>query len=98
VAQAVADDGALSDAGVTIYKASWCGVCRSAAAYLRSRNVAFVEKDIEKDAAANSEMQRKAHAAGQNPRGVPVIDFHGHVLMGFDQATLDRLIAQYKAG
>jgi glutaredoxin len=94
-AQAAADDSALSNAGVTIYKASWCGVCKSAAAYLRSRNVAFVEKDIEKDAAAASEMQQKARAAGQNPRGVPVIDFHGHLLMGFDQATLDRLIAQY---
>lgn len=92
------DSAALGDAGVTIYKASWCGVCKSAAAYLRSRNVPFVEKDIEKDSAAAAEMQQKARAAGQHPRGVPVIDFHGHLLMGFDQATLDRLIAQYKAG
>ncbi len=85
------------DTGVTIYAASWCGVCRAAAAYLRSRHVPFVEKDIEKDAEANAEMLRKAHAAGKHPSGVPVIDFHGHLLLGFDQATLDRLIDQYKA-
>lgn len=93
-----ADDGALVDAGVTIYKASWCGVCRSAAAYLRSRHVPFVEKDIEKDPAANREMLQKAHAAGASPRGVPVIDFHGHLLMGFDREAIDRLIDQYQAG
>ena len=86
----------LASSDVTIYKASWCGACKAAASYLRSRNVPFVEKDVEKDAGANGEMMRKAHAAGQNPRGVPVIDFHGHLLMGFDQAALDRLIAQYK--
>ena len=35
--------------GVTVYMASWCGACKAAAAYLRSRNVRFEEKDIEKD-------------------------------------------------
>jgi glutaredoxin len=85
-----------SDASVTIYKASWCGACRAAAAYLRSRNVRFVEKDIEKDAAANAEMLRKAAAAGKRPSGVPVIDFGGQIILGFDQATLDRLIENSK--
>jgi len=94
---APAADTAQADTGVTIYKAAWCGVCRSAAAYLRSRNVRFVEKDIEKDAEANAEMQKKARAAGKHPTGVPVIDFHGHLLMGFDQATLEHLISQYQA-
>lgn len=77
---------------VTIYMASWCGACRSAAAYLRSRNVPFRERDIEKDAAANSEMLRKAHAAGKSPSGVPVIDFRGQLILGFDRAALARLI------
>jgi glutaredoxin 3 len=87
---------ASSNASVTIYKASWCGACRAAAAYLRSRNVQFVEKDIEKDAEANAEMLRKAAAAGKRPSGVPVIDFGGQIIMGFDQATLDRLIERSK--
>jgi glutaredoxin len=78
--------------GVTIYMASWCGACRAAASYLRSRNVPFEERDIEKDADANSEMLRKARAAGKSPSGVPVIDFQGQLILGFDRDALARLI------
>lgn len=85
---------ASASGDVTIYGASWCGACRGAAAYLRSHNVPFVEKDIEKDAQANAEMQQKARAAGKTPRGVPVIDFRGEIMLGFSEAALDRLIAQ----
>jgi len=82
--------------GVTLYMASWCGACRAAAKFLHSRNIDVVEKDIEKDAAANAEMRQKAQAAGKTPRGVPVIDFRGHIILGFDQAELERLIAESK--
>jgi glutaredoxin 3 len=85
------------DGRVTIYKASWCGACRAAAKYLQSRHVAFVEKDIEQDSEANAEMLRKARAAGKQPSGVPVIDFRGQIVLGFDQATLDRLIGDNQA-
>jgi glutaredoxin len=81
---------------VTMYMASWCGACKAAARYMTSRGVPFVEKDIEKDAAANDEMQKKAHAAGKSPRGVPVIDFRGNIILGFDQSEIDRLIQQGK--
>lgn len=79
---------------VVIYGASWCNACRSTAAYLRSKNVAFIEKDIERDPGARAEMQRKAEAAGVNARGIPVIDFRGTILTGFDPGALDRLIAR----
>lgn len=79
---------------VTLYMASWCGACKAAASYLRSRDVPFVEKDIERDAAAAAEMQSKAKAAGKAPRGVPVIDFRGTLLLGFDQQALATLIEQ----
>jgi glutaredoxin len=83
---------AADEASVVVYKASWCGVCRSAASYLRSRNVPFVEKDVEKEPGASDEMLRKAHAKGLTPRGVPVIDFRGEIMLGFDQAQLQTLI------
>jgi glutaredoxin len=82
---------------VTLYMASWCGACRSAATYMRSRGVPFAEKDIEKDAQASAEMLQKARNAGKTPRGVPVIDFRGHIVLGFDQRELDQLIDKYKA-
>jgi glutaredoxin len=80
---------------IVIYKAAWCGVCRSAAAYLKSRNVAFIEKDVEKEPGASDEMLRKARAKGLTPRGVPVIDFHGEILMGFDQQHMAKLLDRY---
>jgi glutaredoxin len=82
-----------SESDVTVYMASWCGACRAAASYLRSKNVPFVEKDIEKDPTAAAEMQAKARAAGKSPRGVPVIDFKGTILLGYDQGALATLIA-----
>ena len=84
--------GALGD--VVIYGASWCSACRAAASHLRRRGVPFEEKDIERDPGARAEMQRKAQAAGVRPSGIPVIDFRGTILTGFDQRRIDRLIEQ----
>jgi glutaredoxin len=95
VDQAKPQVAAASEAGVVIYKASWCGVCRSAASYLRQRHVPFVEKDVESDPGASDEMMRKAQAKGLSPRGVPVIDFRGEIMLGFDQARLEGLIDRY---
>lgn len=82
------------NADVIIYGADWCSACRSAAAYFRQRGIAFVEKNIEQDQAAYAEMQRKARAAGVATTGIPVIDFRGHVIAGFDQGEIERLLAQ----
>jgi glutaredoxin len=83
---------AIDESAVIVYKASWCGACRSAAAYLRSKHVQFVEKDVEKEPGASEEMLRKAQAKGLRPKGVPVIDFRGEIMLGFDQARLSTLI------
>ena len=52
----------------------------------------FIEKDVEKDPGAAAEMQSKARAKGLTPRGVPVIDFRGELMLGFDQQRLAGLI------
>ncbi|HEX3346219.1 MAG TPA: glutaredoxin domain-containing protein, partial [Polyangiaceae bacterium] len=44
---------------VIIYGAEWCGACHEAARYLRSKGIAYVEKDVEKDSGAAREMQQK---------------------------------------
>lgn len=77
---------------VVLYSAAWCGACKAAASFMRQKHVAFTEKDIEKDPAAAAEMRRKASSKGMTPRGVPVIDFRGELMMGFDQQRLSRLI------
>lgn len=77
---------------VIIYGADWCGACRSAAAFLRQRGVPFVEKNVERDPQAQAEMQAKCSRAGVSPTGIPVIDFRGTILTGFDPARLGSLI------
>ncbi len=83
---------AVAASDVIIYGASWCGACRSAARYFTRRGVAFEEKDIEREPGAREEMQRKARAAGLRPSGIPVIDFRGTILTGFNQRRIDDLI------
>lgn len=82
------------EGGIIMYATSWCGVCEKARSYFRRRKIEFVEKDIEKDAAAAAEMQRKAAEQGVSARGVPVIDIRGKLLAGFDPQTIERFLAR----
>lgn len=84
----------LASNDIIIYGASWCGACRSAARYLSQRGVPFEEKDIERDQGARAEMNAKARAAGVRTTGIPVIDFRGNILAGFDRRRIDGLLAQ----
>ncbi len=96
VDRATGDDVQLAQASseVVIYGASWCGACRAAARFFRGKGIPFVEKDIEKDPGARREMQRKAQQAGVRTSGIPVIDFRGTILPGFDRAAIGRLMGQ----
>ncbi len=58
-----------------------------AKAFFRSHNVEYTELDVAKDLKARQEMVTKS---GQ--LGVPVIDVEGTVVVGFDQATLAKLL------
>ena len=78
---------------VIIYGASWCGPCHQAAAYLKQRGVAFVEKDIEQDGSAAREMHAKLASAGMRGGSIPVIDVRGKLMVGFDQGAVDRALA-----
>ncbi|HEY6463601.1 MAG TPA: glutaredoxin domain-containing protein, partial [Polyangiaceae bacterium] len=41
-----------AEPAIIIYGAEWCGACHEAARYLRSKGIAYVEKDVEKDSGA----------------------------------------------
>jgi glutaredoxin len=83
--------GVSSD--VIIYGASWCGACKQAARFFSQKGVAFVEKDIEKEPEARSEMMAKAKAQGVQTGGIPVIDVHGTLLGGFNAQRIEQLLA-----
>ncbi len=74
---------------VIIYGASWCGACHQAAAYLKRKGIAFVEKDIEEDANAAREMQAKLAHAGMHGGSIPVLDVRGKVMVGFNPQEVD---------
>jgi glutaredoxin len=74
---------------VIVYGASWCGACHQAVAYLKRRKVPVIEKDIEKDPAAESEMQAKLARAGVHGGSIPVIDVKGKILVGFEPNSLE---------
>src|SRR5438105_3674838 len=56
--------------------------------FLSQKGVPFVEKDVSRDRAAAQELLQM----GQ--RGVPVIKVNGQVMVGFNRARLEQLLAQ----
>lgn len=90
---ATGDGGAVAQRpAVIIYGASWCSACHQAAEYLRSRHVAFIEKDIEQDPAAAQEMMDKARRAGVPTGSIPILDVRGTILQGFSAPAIDRAL------
>ncbi len=93
---AVAAAPAVSkDNDVIIYRTSWCGYCKKAAEYLRTKGVKFVEKDIEKDPNARQDMLARAQKAGVPQsalQGVPILAVKGKIITGFDRNAIDRAL------
>jgi glutaredoxin len=84
-----APDKPPSGVAVIIYGAEWCSACHEAARYLRHKGIAYVEKDVEKDADAAHEMQSKLAKSGLRGGSIPVIDVRGKVMVGFNPAEID---------
>lgn len=74
-------------ASVKVYSTPTCPYCRQAKDYLTSRGVEFTDLNVATDDAARSEMVKKS---GQ--MGVPVIEWDGNIIVGFNRARLDQLI------
>ena len=73
---------------IVIFTTPTCVFCRKAKEYFLSRRLKFKEIDVSKDPAAAQDMVRRS---GQ--MGVPVILINTHVVVGFDVAKIERLLA-----
>lgn len=71
---------------VTILSAQWCGVCTRAKAYMKSRNIAFEEWDVDKSDYARSKMNQLG------AKGVPVILVGNQKMVGFSEGALDAML------
>jgi glutaredoxin-like YruB-family protein len=72
---------------ITLYSTPTCGFCTKAKAFFRERKIPFVEYNVAADSRKADEMVRKS---GQ--MGVPVIDIHGKVIVGFNQPEIERAL------
>ena len=72
---------------IKVYSTPTCPWCKVTKDYLKSKNFAFKDLDVSRNREASAEMIKKS---GQ--RGVPVIDINGKIIVGFDQARIDKLL------
>ena len=72
---------------VTVYTTPTCSFCHMTKAFLKSEGVDFNEVDLTKDQA---KMKEVVEATGQ--MGVPVTQIDDEYVIGFDKATLSRLL------
>ena len=72
---------------ITLYTTPTCTYCRKAKDFFRQNHIRFTEHDVAKDMRRADEMVRKS---GQ--MGVPVIDINGRIIVGFNQAEVEKAL------
>ncbi len=75
---------------ITLYMTSWCGYCRKANKLLTQLDADFAAKDIEKNREAALEFRQKSGGQG----GIPLIDFDGEIVRGYNEKLIRELVAE----
>ncbi len=75
----------LTKKKVVMYATSWCGYCAKARKYFQDNNIAFVEYDVEKNAAKEKEFKRLGGT------GFPLIIIGKKKMMGFSANRFDKI-------
>lgn len=73
---------------VTVYGKTFCGACGTVKAYLESRGVEFNYIDIDKDQEAQNYIL-------DNFMGVPVTEYKGSTVTGFEMEGLNKIIKEW---
>ena len=79
---------------IVLYMTSWCGYCRKANRLLRKLDADFVAKNIEKDREAAREFREKSGGRG----GIPLIDFAGQIVRGYNERLIRRHVRKLRDG
>ena len=69
---------------VKVYTTNSCPWCVKAKTYLKSKDIAFEELNVQEDMDARQEMVNKSRQMG-----VPVLDIDGTFIVGFDKPAID---------
>ena len=79
----------MADKEVVIYSTPTWPYCKRVKEYLSQKEISYVEYDVAADREKAKEMIQKS-----KQMGVPVIIIDGEVVVGFNQAKLDELLAK----
>lgn len=71
---------------IILYTSSTCPHCRTAKNFLQEKGYAYVEKNVQTDPQATSEL----NALGV--QGVPTFDIGGQVIVGFNPTAVDKAL------
>ena len=72
---------------VVLFATDWCGVCRRTESFFQEIGVAYLRRNVDTDPGARAERDRRS--GGQAV--VPVVDWGGEIVIGFDGARFARL-------
>jgi glutaredoxin len=72
---------------VEIYETSWCGYCKKAKDFFRSRGIDFVTYDIDQDQQARSRMQSLTRRMA-----VPYVVINGQGIQGYSVAAYEQAL------
>ena len=78
----------MADKEVVIYSTPTCPYCKRAKDYLSRKEIPYTDINVAADRDAAKEMIQKS---GQ--MGVPVITIDDEIIVGFNQALLDKLLS-----
>lgn len=76
------DYGRLHNGEVILYATSWCGYCAKARKFLREKDIAYHEYDIETSA------EGKDQYLSLGVSGVPVLLVNGNVVRGYNPSQI----------
>ena len=72
---------------ITIYTTPTCVYCNTLKEYLTKNNFEYRSIDVSLD---EKELEKMVAISGQ--MGVPVVDFDGEVVIGFDKEIIDEIL------
>ena len=78
----------MTDKKVIVYSTNTCPYCIMAKDYLKSKGVSFEEVNLSNNREKAVELVKKS---GQT--GVPQIEINGQIVVGFNKAKIDQLLA-----
>ena len=79
----------MADKNVVIYSTPTCPYCKRAKDYLSQKGIPYTDYNVAADKDKTKEMIQKSEQMG-----VPVITVDDEIIVGFDQAKLDELLAK----